>query len=158
MNGVTTLPLKHQIKKRGRSRAVVWEFRCSDPLARDRRDGLARGGRLALGADAEEFDDVADLRVAAFLEETLDAVRYHHERWDGGGYPMGLVGDEIPLIARLMAVADAYSAMTSDRPYRKGMAHSTALSILRQGSGTQWDTDSVDALIEGFEAEELSRR
>lgn len=88
------------------------------------------------------------------LEETLDAVRHHHERWDGNGYPMGLTGEETPLIARLMAVADAYSAMTSDRPYRKGMAHSTALGILRQGAGTQWDSECVDALIAGFEAAE----
>ena len=55
------------------------------------------------------------------FEDTLDAVRHHHERWDGGGYPFGLKGEETPLMARLMAVADAYSAMTTDRPYRKGM-------------------------------------
>ena len=55
------------------------------------------------------------------LEETLNAVRHHHERWDGGGYPLGLKGEETPLLARLLSVADAYSAMTTDRPYRKGM-------------------------------------
>jgi len=81
------------------------------------------------------------------LEETLDAIRHHHERWDGNGYPFGLTAEETPLIARLMAVADAFSAMTSDRPYRKGMPHSKAISILQDGAGTQWDAVCVDALL-----------
>jgi HD-GYP domain-containing protein (c-di-GMP phosphodiesterase class II) len=81
----------------------------------------------------------------AGLEETLDAVRYHHERWDGGGYPAGLHGEETPLIARIMAVADAYSAMTTDRPYRQGMSRAQALSILEEGSGVQWDPQCVQA-------------
>lgn len=79
------------------------------------------------------------------FEETLDAVRHHHERWDGGGYPFGLQGTEIPLMARLMAVADAYSAMTTDRPYRKGMDTDRALSILEDGAGIQWDPACVAA-------------
>ena len=62
------------------------------------------------------------------FEETLDAIRHHHERWDGEGYPFGLRGEETPLTARLMAVADAFSAMTTDRPYRKGMAQEKALA------------------------------
>ena len=84
--------------------------------------------------------------VAGF-ENTLDAVRHHHERWDGNGYPYGLKGLEIPVIARLMAVADAYSAMTTDRPYRKGLSTSRALSILINGAGSQWDPECVDALV-----------
>ena len=80
------------------------------------------------------------------LENTLDAVRYHHERWDGGGYPAGLSGEETPLIARIMAVADAYSAMTTDRPYRQGMSEK-ALSILEEGSGVQWDPACVGAFV-----------
>ncbi|BDI33887.1 hypothetical protein CCAX7_59380 [Capsulimonas corticalis] len=83
----------------------------------------------------------------AGLEDTLDAVRHHHERWDGDGYPFGLRGAETPLIARLMAVADALSAMTTDRPYRKGMERDRALEILRNGKGTQWDPACVDALL-----------
>ena len=79
------------------------------------------------------------------LENTLDAVRYHHERWDGGGYPAGLRGEETPLIARIMAVADAYSAMTTDRPYRQGMSRERALTILTEGSGAQWDPKCVQA-------------
>jgi putative nucleotidyltransferase with HDIG domain len=75
------------------------------------------------------------------LEETLDAVRHHH----GGGYPFGLRGEETPWMARLMAVADAFSAMTTDRPYRRGMGREKALSILEAGAGTQWDAVFVAA-------------
>ncbi len=81
------------------------------------------------------------------FEETLDAVRHHHERWDGGGYPFGLFGEETPLTARLMAVADAYSAMTTDRPYRKGMEPQKAQAILEAGAGTQWDPACVRAFL-----------
>jgi len=82
--------------------------------------------------------------VAGF-EATLPAIRHHHERWDGGGYPEGLAGEAIPLLARLMAVADAFSAMTTDRPYRKGMAEAKALAILEDGAGIQWDPACVRA-------------
>ncbi|BDI30567.1 hypothetical protein CCAX7_26180 [Capsulimonas corticalis] len=81
------------------------------------------------------------------LEATLDAIRHHHECYNGSGYPMGLRGEEIPLIARIMAVADAYSAMTMDRPYRKGMAIERAISILSAGTGEQWDGMCVDAFL-----------
>ena len=81
------------------------------------------------------------------LEETLDAVRHHHERWDGKGYPGGLEGLEIPFNARLMAVADAFSAMTTDRPYRKGHPEAKALGFLSAGSGTQWDPECVTAFL-----------
>ena len=85
------------------------------------------------------------------LEDTLDAVLHHHERWDGAGYPFGLHGEETPVIARLMAVADAFSAMTTDRPYRKGMDQQQALSILVEGAGTQWDPKCVSAFLLGME-------
>jgi len=84
------------------------------------------------------------------FEDTLDAVRHHHERWDGGGYPFGLRGAETPLLARLMAVADAFSAMTTDRPYRKGMDRARALAILEEGAGTQWDPTCVSALLAAY--------
>ncbi len=73
------------------------------------------------------------------FEETLDAVRLHHERWDGTGYPEARRGEETPLIARMMAVADAFSAMTTDRPYRRGMTEEQALAEITRGSGTQFD-------------------
>ncbi len=81
------------------------------------------------------------------FEETLDAIRHHHERWDGGGYPFGLRGGETPLAARIMAVADAYSAMTTDRPYRQGMRPERALAVLEEGAGTQWDPACVRAFL-----------
>ena len=82
------------------------------------------------------------------FEAMLDAVRHHHERWDGGGYPFGLRGEETPLGARIMAVADAYSAMTTDRPYRKGMSPDKALFVLAEGMGTQWDPACVRAFLQ----------
>lgn len=81
------------------------------------------------------------------FEEALGAIRHHHERWDGNGYPFGLVGAEIPLPARILAVADAYSAMTADRPYRKGMPPQKARQILNEGAGTQWDPRCVRAFL-----------
>ena len=87
----------------------------------------------------------------AGLEATLPAVRHHHERWDGAGYPSGLCGEETPLMARLLAVADAFSAMTTDRPYRKGMSHGEALSILEQGAGAQWDPQCVGAFLSAMQ-------
>ncbi len=99
------------------------------------------------------------------FEDMLDAIRHHHERWDGEGYPFGLRGLEIPLVARIMAVADAYSAMTTDRPYRKGMNPLRALAILERGAGTQWDPECVLAFTEAQRlaheartADDLARR
>ncbi|MBV9850995.1 MAG: diguanylate cyclase [Armatimonadetes bacterium] len=81
------------------------------------------------------------------LEEMLGAIRHHHESWDGKGYPAGLSGEDIPLTARVMAVADAYSAMTTDRPYREGMAAEKAQAILAAGAGVQWDPQCVEAFL-----------
>ena len=91
--------------------------------------------------------------AVAGLEHTLDCVRHHHERWDGKGYPFGLKGEETPRLARIMAVADAFSAMTTDRPYRKGMREEDALAMLAAGAGTQWDAACVRALGRARKAE-----
>jgi HD-GYP domain-containing protein (c-di-GMP phosphodiesterase class II) len=85
-------------------------------------------------------------RFAAY-RECAKFVRHHHERWDGAGYPDRIAGEEIPLGARILAVADSFDAMTSDRPYREGMAVERAISILREGAGTQWDPAVVDAFV-----------
>jgi HD-GYP domain-containing protein (c-di-GMP phosphodiesterase class II) len=74
-------------------------------------------------------------------------VRHHHEGWDGKGYPDGLAGEAIPLGARILAVADTFDALTSDRPYRDGMDLGKATSILREGAGSQWDARVVEALL-----------
>jgi HD-GYP domain-containing protein (c-di-GMP phosphodiesterase class II) len=81
------------------------------------------------------------------LDYVLPGVLHHHEAIDGSGYPHGLQGSEIPLEARILAVADAYDAMTSDRPYRRGMPGEKAEAILRNGAGRQWDPDCVDAFF-----------
>ena len=95
------------------------------------------------------------LKDVAFLKKgALDVVLYHHERWDGAGYPAGLAGDEIPLWARVFAVADALDAMTTDRPYRSAMPLEKALGELRANSGTQFDPGCVEAL-EAIDRDEL---
>ena len=81
------------------------------------------------------------------MEEAVPLARSHHERWDGQGYPDGLAGEQIPLLARLLSVADAFSAMTTDRPYRKGMDWSSALRELQRHRGTQFDPVMVDAFV-----------
>ena len=81
------------------------------------------------------------------LHDLIPIVKYHHEHWDGTGYPEKLKGEEIPLAARIVAVADAYHALISDRPYRKGMSNEKACEILRVGAGIQWDKDLVREFI-----------
>lgn len=81
------------------------------------------------------------------LDDVLPVVLHHHESWDGGGYPGKLESHEIPLSARIVAVADAYDAMGSDRPYRQGMPDEKIDSIFRAGAGQQWDPEVVDAFF-----------
>jgi len=83
-----------------------------------------------------------------FLQDTLPIIRYHQERWDGSGYPLGLSGKEIPLLARIFAVADAFDALTSDRPYRKRVEIGDALHYLRENAGRLFDPQIVTALLE----------
>lgn len=82
--------------------------------------------------------------------DVLDAVRCHHERWDGHGYPRGLAGEAVPLVGRIMIVADAVSAMHMDRPYRKGLSTSQIIAELRRGAGTQFDPELVEPFIAAF--------
>jgi putative nucleotidyltransferase with HDIG domain len=85
-------------------------------------------------------------RVGGFMGNVGQIVRCHHERWDGGGYPDGLRGLEIPLEARIISCCDAFNAMTTDRPYRKAASRSDALAELAAHTGTQFDPRVVDAL------------
>ncbi|MEO8286664.1 MAG: HD domain-containing phosphohydrolase [Chloroflexota bacterium] len=82
-----------------------------------------------------------------FLQETLPTVRHHHEHWDGSGYPSGLRGEEIPLEARIFAVADAFDAITSERPYSAARTYEQAAAILREESGTTFDPRVIDAFM-----------
>jgi len=82
------------------------------------------------------------------LRRVLPIIRHHHEHWNGGGYPDGLAGDAIPLLARVLQVADAYDALTTDRPYKPALAHAEARSILRhEADHGWWDSDLVDAFL-----------
>jgi len=108
----------------------------------------------------EEFSVVATHPMIAesilarieYLRPLAPVVRSAHERWDGGGYPDGLAGEEIPLASRIVFVADAYVSMTVDRPYRKALPHGAALAAVRDGAGSAYDPQVAEALL-GAEAE-----
>lgn len=82
-----------------------------------------------------------------YIDEVADSVRHHHERWDGKGYPDGGEADDICMISRILAVADAYDAMTSDRPYRKGFPGEKAVGIIKEVAGSQLDPVMVEAFL-----------
>ena len=87
------------------------------------------------------------VRQVDFLGAASDVVRHHHERWDGDGYPDGLAGEDIPLTARVFAVADTLDALTTDRPYRPASPMSESRALIERERGKQFDPDVVDALI-----------
>jgi PAS domain S-box-containing protein len=98
------------------------------------------------GGDAlQEVDN--HLKRQTFLTLGKEIAYYHHERWDGKGYPEGKRGDLIPLSARIVALADVYDALTSDRPYRTAVSHGEAKKIITEGRGSQFDPDLVDAFL-----------
>lgn len=113
---------------------------------------FAENGKLS----AEDFKKIQNhsnigvnlLMNINFLSEVVPYINYQKERVDGSGKPEGLKGQSIPLGSRIIAAADAYSAMTSDRPYRKAMPKEKALSIMKEESGKKWDIDVVNALAE----------
>ena len=94
-------------------------------------------------ADGQDMLD----RIGGVLADVGVIVRGHHERWDGGGYPDGLVGEQIPLAARIICVCDSYSAMTTTRSYRAGMPVEQALAELRRCAGAQFDPAVVEAFV-----------
>jgi putative nucleotidyltransferase with HDIG domain len=91
------------------------------------------------------------VRPIQSLQAILPIVRHHHERWDGTGYPDGLSGRAIPIGARIVAVCDAYRAMTEDRPYREALGPAEARRELEQGAGTQFDPDCVAAFLRALD-------
>ncbi|MBW2109745.1 MAG: HD domain-containing protein, partial [Deltaproteobacteria bacterium] len=84
------------------------------------------------------------------LSEEQLIIRHHHERWDGSGYPDGLKGNAIPLLSRILAVADVYHAMASDRAYRKRVPAAVIVGTIRKGSGTQFDQAVVEAFLAAY--------
>ena len=98
------------------------------------------------------------VRGIPFLAETMPVIRYHHERWNGSGYPLGLAGDEIPITARIFAVADVFDALTSIRPYRDIASHEEAFVYLQSNAGILFDPEIVavfDKLLKNGEIESL---
>ena len=107
------------------------------------------------GLSAEEYEEIKNhpqfavdiLRPIHFFHKILPFILHHHERWDGKGYPYGFVGEETPLGARIIAVADTYEAITSDRRYRKADSHEVAMQKIKDSSGTQFDPKVVDVFL-----------
>jgi len=87
------------------------------------------------------------IKKIELLDELVSIVRHHHERFDGRGCPDGIKHDEIPLEARILAVADSFEAMTSERPYRSAMSKQKAIAELKRCSGTQFDPAIVNAFL-----------
>lgn len=91
-----------------------------------------------------------------YLAPAVPVIRYHHERWDGSGYPLGLVGEKIPAIARIVAIADSFDAMTTERPYRKELSPGEACREIESGSGTQYDPLIVEAFLHAWETGDIT--
>jgi len=97
------------------------------------------------------------MRDIRFLHPLIPYCLYHHERWDGKGYPYKLAGDDIPIEGRVVAVADTFDALTSNRPYRKGFPAEKGISIIEEGRGTQFDPAIVDALLKTYRAGKIDQ-
>lgn len=126
--------LLHDIGKVGIPEGIL-----SKPGALDEREWAVMRTHPVVGARIVE--------PLQFLERATEVVLGHHERVDGNGYPHGLKGDDIPLAARVFSVVDAFDAMTTDRPYRRAFATDRAVEEIVRGSGTQFDSEVVEAFL-----------
>ena len=88
---------------------------------------------------------------SGYLREALNVAAYHHEKWDGSGYPTGIKGEEIPLSARIMAISDVFDALLSKRSYKEPMSYDTAFGIIEEGSGKSFDPVIVKVFLENRE-------
>lgn len=127
-------------------------------------DILSKPGKLS---DAEWVEmrkhPEVGFRIAQATSELIPIANYilcHHERWDGKGYPQGLIGEQIPLLSRIVAIADSFDAMTNDRAYRSAMTKGEAIEEIRRNSGTQFDPEIARVFVEkvlGQEWEQLNK-
>jgi putative nucleotidyltransferase with HDIG domain len=127
--------LLHDVGKVAVPDAILWK---PDPLTQEERRLMER--HPVVGWEI--------LREIDFLGEAKLVVRHHHERWDGDGYPDGLDGEDIPLAARVFAVADVLDALTTLRPYRRPSSTADAREMIRAGAGTQFDPTVVSAFLD----------
>jgi putative nucleotidyltransferase with HDIG domain len=120
-------------------------LRKPEPLNPDEYNTIKRHAKMG----AEILEHIRQLR------EIVPGVKYHHEQMNGSGYPDGLKGEEMPMIAKIVAVADTYDAMTTDRPYRKALTKETAIGELKRCSGIQFDREVVEAFIKAYQWGEI---
>lgn len=145
VESIKAAALVHDLGKVGIESSILLKPGPLDPQERRRMQE-----HPTIGADI-----VGQLTI---YEQMRDLVACHQERWDGRGYPRGLKGEESPLGARIIAAADAYDAMTSDRPYRKALSPQVAQGELLRGRGTQFDPRVVDAFLEVLQTEQAEER
>lgn len=131
----------HDIGKIGIDDSVLRKKSSLDGGERDYMEKHATMG-------AETFKKIRiKFKENEFLEIAEQMALYHHERWDGKGYPCGRAGEEIPLCARIMSVVDVYDALTSKRPYKEPFSHEKSMALIVEGRGTQFDPDLVDCFV-----------
>lgn len=119
-------------------------------------DTLTSRERQAMDAHVSKGGEI--IRQSDFLKGALPGVLHHHERFDGCGYPNGLHGEELPVVARILAVADTYDAMTSDRPYRQGLTTKDAADEIIRNKGSQFDPMVVEAFLRAWQNDFKIRR
>jgi HD-GYP domain-containing protein (c-di-GMP phosphodiesterase class II) len=134
--------LLHDIGKIGISENILMK---RDPLSHEEFEIMKTHSTRG----AEILSPLAD------FEGCVAGIRHHHERYDGSGYPDGIKGEDIPIIAAIIAVADTFDAMTSDRPYRQGHPKDHALHEIRMYSGIRFNPRVVDAMVELYEKGEI---
>jgi len=160
----------HTFGHSSRVAAISMEIAGAMHLPAEEREALSRGallhdiGKIGIAdrvlrkparLDEEEAGRMREhprighdmLKGLRFLEPALPGVRHHHERWDGGGYPDALLGEQIPLGVRILTVADVFDALTSDRPYRRGLSVQQATGLIVGESGAQFDPGVVEAFL-----------